>query len=296
MLSQAKYASRIERMAVDGRSAQEVMATIRNLSSYKRKERCKSGELLARALMSKQAKYEAEMEAITRTEQWAIGVKNHLLQERCRVLRGHVAATLRLLDDGIMLLTAPDTLGLFDPLDPWRVRALAIIRSQTFQRIINFLLLCSTICLAMERRDMLLDERNVIDVANLILNIIFTVEFLLKAFALSLEAYIKDPLNRVDLFIVICSVVDVVLTLSDPPLIKAELSPSSNTEIFGVLRILRIVKTMRPLRMVLFRIQRVRIVVNAMRDSIGPLQLAASIGIILVRLPISDTLHPHATP
>jgi hypothetical protein len=31
-----------------------------------------------------------------------------------------------------MILTAPDTLGIFDPLDPLRVRALAIIRSRTF--------------------------------------------------------------------------------------------------------------------------------------------------------------------
>jgi hypothetical protein len=40
-----------------------------------------------------------------------------------------------------------------------------------------------------------------------------------------------------------------------------------------VLRILRIVKTMRPLRLILFRIERVRIVIHAMRDSIGPLQV-----------------------
>lgn len=292
MMSHAKYTSRIERMAVDGRSAQEVMATIRNLSTYKRQERCQSGELLARALMSKQSRYEDEIEAVLRTEQWARGVKNQILQERCRILRQHLTSTLRLLDDGIMILTSPDTLGMFDPLDPARVRALAFIRSQTFQYMINFLLLCSTACLAMERRGIGLDERNILDVANLVLNIVFLFEFLLKAFALSLEAYIKDPLNRIDLFIVICGVVDVTLTLLDPPLIKTELVPSSNTEIFGVLRILRIVKTMRPLRILLFRIERVRIVVNAMRDSIGPLQLAASIGIILVRLPCSVSACP----
>ena len=117
------------------------MATILNLSTYKRKERMKSGELLAQALTSKQNYYEQEIESVTRTEQWAIGVKNTVMEERCRVLRGHLAETLRLLDDGIMILTAPDTLGIFDPLDPLRVRALAIIRSQTFQQMINLLLL-----------------------------------------------------------------------------------------------------------------------------------------------------------
>ena len=78
------------------------MATILNLSTYKRKERMKSGELLAQALTSKQNYYEQEIESVTRTEQWAIGVKNTVMEERCRVLRGHLAETLLLLDDGIM--------------------------------------------------------------------------------------------------------------------------------------------------------------------------------------------------
>ena len=180
------------------------------------------------------------------------------------------------------VLTAPDTFGLVDSLDPWRVKTLRLVRSWTFQQFINLFLVASTVCLAMERRVMGLQERNALDVTNLVLNVIFTVEFLLKGFAFSFSNFLKDPLNRLDFLIVFFGVIDVVLSLLDPPLIKNKLEPASDTEIFGAIRILRIVKTMRPLRLILFRMERVRIVANAMVASIGPLQLAASIAMILV--------------
>jgi len=37
----------------------------------------------------------------------------------------------------------------------------------------------------------------VLDVSNLALNVIFLLEALIKCFALSFEAYVKDPLNKV---------------------------------------------------------------------------------------------------
>jgi hypothetical protein len=277
-----RFESRIERMAVDGRSAEEVLSTIANLSTYKQHDRVKSGEMLAQALMTKQHVYEEELVAVKREELSALGNKDQDLADRCRLLKAHLASTLQLLDNGIMILSAPDTLWVFDPLHPWRVSALGLIRSKTFQQSINILLLCSTVLLAMERRDIQLQERNALDLVNLALNLVFTGEFLLKAFALSFESYLKDPLNRLDFVIVVFGIVDITLTLMEPPLIKPALMPPSDTAIFGVLRILRIVKTMRPLRLILFRIERVRILVNAMKESIAPLQLAASIALILV--------------
>ena len=101
--NKAKFMSRIERMAVDGRSAQEVMATIINLSTYKKKERMKSGELLAQALMSRQAQYEEDLESVTREEHRAMGAKNAALAERCRQLKRYITDTLKLLDDGVMV-------------------------------------------------------------------------------------------------------------------------------------------------------------------------------------------------
>ena len=282
LLSTERFTKRIERMAVDGRSTQEVVATIQNLSTFKKKERMKSGELLAQSLMEKQFEYEKQLESLTKQEFLAIGDKNTELVHRCRILKRHLSGNLRLLDDAMMILTAPDTFGIFDPLNPLRIQALAVVRSQWFQQGINFLLLVSTVCLAMERREIGLTERNLLNLTNLGLNVVFTLELLVKSFALSFQSYLKDPLNRIDCIIVVFGVVDIVLTLSDPPLIKPALVPSSDTEIFGVLRILRIVKTMRPLRIVLFKIERVRIVVSAIKESIGPLQLAVSIAMGLV--------------
>jgi hypothetical protein len=100
--------------------------------------------------------------------------------------------------------------------------------------------------------------------------------------ALSVKTYLKDPLNRIDFLIVVCGVVDIAFTLADMPIIKRSLEPTSNTEIFGALRILRIVKTLRPMRFLLFRIQRVRIVVEAISGSFKQLRLAASITLVLI--------------
>jgi hypothetical protein len=68
LLSTERFTKRIERMAVDGRSTQEVVATIQNLSTFKKKERMKSGELLAQSLMEKQFEYEKQLESLTKQE------------------------------------------------------------------------------------------------------------------------------------------------------------------------------------------------------------------------------------
>ena len=282
LLNTERFTKRIERMAVDGRSSQEVIATIQNLSSFKIDVRMKSGELLAQSLMAKQLELEKQLEAITKQEYLAIGHKNPELVKRCRILKRYLSSNLRMLDDGIMILTAPDTFGIFDALNPVRIRTLGVVRSNWFQQSINLLLLIAMVCLVVERRGIGVQERNVLNMINLGLNVLFTVELLLKSFAFSWQSYLKDPLNRLDCIIVAFGIVDIVLTLLDPPLIKAAIVPPSGTEIFGVMKVLRIVKTMRPLRMLLFKIERVRIVASAIKQSIGPLQLALAIALALV--------------
>jgi hypothetical protein len=282
LLNTERFTKRIERMAVDGRSTQEVIATIQSLSSFQKKERMRSGGLLAQALMAKQLELEKQLEAITKQEYLAIGDKNPELVDRCRILTRYLSSNLRMLDDGIMILTAPDTFGIFDALNPVRIKTLGVVRSNWFQQSINLLLTIAMVCLAIERRDIGVQERNVLNVINLGLNVLFTVELLLKSFAFSVQSYLKDPLNRLDCIIVAFGLVDIALALLDLPLIKAALIPSSGTEIIGVLKVLRIVKTMRPLRMLLFKIERVRIVASAIKQSIGPLQLALAIALALV--------------
>jgi hypothetical protein len=282
LLNTERFTKRIERMAVDGRSTQEVISTIKSLSSFQKKERMRSGGLLAQALMAKQLELEKQLEAITKQEYLAIGDKNPELVDRCRILTRYLSSNLRMLDDGIMILTAPDTFGIFDALNPVRIKTLGVVRSNWFQQSINLLLVIAMVCLAIERRDIGVQERNVLNVINLGLNVLFTVELLLKSFAFSVQSYLKDPLNRLDCIIVAFGLVDIALALLDLPLIKAALVPSSGTEIIGVLKVLRIVKTMRPLRMLLFKIERVRIVASAIKQSIGPLQLALAIALALV--------------
>ena len=71
--------------------------------------------------MAKQLELEKQLEAITKQEYLAIGHKNPELVKRCRILKRYLSSNLRMLDDGIMILTAPDTFGIFDALNPVRI-------------------------------------------------------------------------------------------------------------------------------------------------------------------------------
>ena len=118
-----------------------------------------------------------------------------------------------------------------------------------FEGFITVLIAIGCVSLAMDSVQASQELVDVLWIINLVLTALFTLEMLLKMFAFGVVrgpgAYIKDPWNRLDLFIVLISLLDIGLD--------------------GTLRfikVLRFLRALRPLRAVK-RLRGLRVVINA---------------------------------
>ena len=93
-----------------------------------------------------------------------------------------------------------------------------------------------------------------------IVNIAFTLEFLIKLVALGWNAYIASPWNKISLLIVVTS--DLEMILSKLPAVSSSA---------GILRIFRIFRVLRPLRMAAESFPGLLVLVNTAQMSAGPL-------------------------
>jgi len=115
---------------------------------------------------------------------------------------------------------------------------------QLFSKLIFTVILFNCITLAMERPSIQAQslERRFLTTSNLLFTFIFTVEMVIKVIAFGLiigsDAYLKNGWNRIDFFLVVMSIVDIIITL------VAE----NDVKILSLLKIMRLLRTLRPLR------------------------------------------------
>lgn len=87
-------------------------------------------------------------------------------------------------------------------------------------------------------------EREILEILNNIFTVVFTIEMALKAVATGLfygdAAYFKSGWNVMDGTLVIISLVDTFMTVI----------LGSTSKIFGILRVFRLVRALRPLRVI----------------------------------------------
>ena len=74
------------------------------------------------------------------------------------------------------------------------------------------------------------------------------------------NAYLLSGWNKIDIFLVVISTVDVIISLT----------AKSSHKIFGILRVFRLLRTLRPLRFVSHNVN-MKIVVTALLSSTGAL-------------------------
>ena len=100
--------------------------------------------------------------------------------------------------------------------------------------------------------------------SNYVFTVIYVSEMFLKIFSNGLfigeKTYLRSGWNKIDMFIVIMSSSDIIITL----ILK------SNNKIFGVLRVFRLLRTLRPLR-VISRAPGLKLVVTTLLSSIRPI-------------------------
>lgn len=74
------------------------------------------------------------------------------------------------------------------------------------------------------------------------------------------NAYLKSGWNKIDIFLVVISTIDVIISLT----------AKSSHKIFGILRVFRLLRTLRPLR-VISRAPGLKLVVTTLLSSIRPI-------------------------
>jgi hypothetical protein len=145
----------------------------------------------------------------------------------------------------------------------------------------NFILACilmSTVCLAMftpytGEISRMTDMLNIIDY---VLNAAFTVELIAKLVALGWKTFIKSGWNKLDLFIVFTSDLDMILTEA----LRGSDVPLSALRIFRVFRIFR---ALRPLR-IIARARGVRLLVGTLVSAVKPVSVTLAIAVVALFL------------
>nr|XP_031526405.1 LOW QUALITY PROTEIN: voltage-dependent L-type calcium channel subunit alpha-1C [Vicugna pacos] len=124
-----------------------------------------------------------------------------------------------------------------------------VVNSTYFEYLMFVLILLNTICLAMQHYGQSCLFKIAMNVLNMLFTGLFTVEMLLKLIAFKPKGYFSDPWNVFDFLIVIGSVIDVILSETNPaehtqcsPFMNAEENSRISITFFRLFRVMRLVK------------------------------------------------------
>uniref|UniRef100_A0A8D1LPC4 Voltage-dependent L-type calcium channel subunit alpha n=1 Tax=Sus scrofa TaxID=9823 RepID=A0A8D1LPC4_PIG len=124
-----------------------------------------------------------------------------------------------------------------------------VVNSTYFEYLMFVLILLNTICLAMQHYGQSCLFKVAMNVLNMLFTGLFTVEMILKLIAFKPKGYFSDPWNVFDFLIVIGSVIDVILSETNPaehtqcsPFMNAEENSRISITFFRLFRVMRLVK------------------------------------------------------
>ncbi|OQV23966.1 Voltage-dependent T-type calcium channel subunit alpha-1G [Hypsibius exemplaris] len=156
---------------------------------------------------------------------------------------------------------------LFPPNNKFRIFCGRFSDHKVFDYVILFCIGLNCITLAMERPSVPPKslERDILVVSNYIFTVIFAIEMGLKTVGHGVfvgeEPYCESGWNIMDGILVIISLVDVFIAL---------VFPSNSPKIFGILRVFRLLRSLRPLR-VINRAPGLKLVVETLLTSLRPI-------------------------
>jgi Ion transport protein len=158
------------------------------------------------------------------------------------------------------------SLYVFPETNSFRKMCFWFVNQQWFDNVILFFIALNCITLAMERPNIppWSKERVFLATANYVFTVVFAIEMLLKVVAAGMfygnDAYFTSGWNIMDGSLVTISIVDLLMGL------LSESSP----RIFGILRVFRLLRSLRPLR-VINRAPGLKLVVQTLLSSLRPI-------------------------
>lgn len=161
--------------------------------------------------------------------------------------------------DSYSLYLFPDT-NKFRQICSW------FVRQKWFDNVILLFIALNCITLAMERPNIppWSKERFFLATANYVFTVVFAIEMLIKVIAAGMfygnDAYFTSGWNIMDGSLVIISIIDLLMGLIS----------ESSPRIFGILRVFRLLRSLRPLR-VINRAPGLKLVVQTLLSSLRPI-------------------------
>ncbi|XP_011061777.1 PREDICTED: voltage-dependent T-type calcium channel subunit alpha-1G isoform X4 [Acromyrmex echinatior] len=158
------------------------------------------------------------------------------------------------------------SLYLFPPNNRFRILCQWFVDQKWFDNVVLLFIGLNCITLAMERPNIPPDSRERIFLltANYIFTAVFAIEMFIKVVATSMlygpDAYFTSGWNIMDGSLVIISIIDLSMSLLS----------SSSPRIFGILRVFRLLRSLRPLR-VINRAPGLKLVVQTLLSSLRPI-------------------------
>ncbi|XP_011633277.1 voltage-dependent T-type calcium channel subunit alpha-1G-like isoform X3 [Pogonomyrmex barbatus] len=158
------------------------------------------------------------------------------------------------------------SLYLFPPNNRFRILCQWLVDQKWFDNVVLLFIGLNCITLAMERPNIPPDsrERIFLSTANYIFTGVFAIEMFIKVVATSMlygpDAYFTSGWNIMDGSLVIISIIDLSMSLLS----------SSSPRIFGILRVFRLLRSLRPLR-VINRAPGLKLVVQTLLSSLRPI-------------------------
>lgn len=158
------------------------------------------------------------------------------------------------------------SLYLFPETNTFRKMCFWFVNQKWFDNVILLFIALNCITLAMERPNIppWSKERVFLATANYVFTVVFAIEMLLKVVAAGMfyghEAYFTSGWNIMDGSLVIISIIDLLMGLIS----------ESSPRIFGILRVFRLLRSLRPLR-VINRAPGLKLVVQTLLSSLRPI-------------------------
>ena len=158
------------------------------------------------------------------------------------------------------------TLFILSPENKLRKLCQRLICKKSFDYTVLLFIALNCITLAMERPDIpdSSTERKFLAISNYIFTTAFTLEMMVKViaqgFVVGKKTYLRSGWNIMDGFLVFISLLDLTISLT----------ASTSPRIFGILRVFRLLRTLKPLR-VISRAPGLKLVVQTLLSSLRPI-------------------------
>ena len=171
-----------------------------------------------------------------------------------------------------------NSIYLLSQTNKFRIFCMKLINNKWFERFIFLMIIFSSIRLVLDTFLNGYQFAQIFDYTDTFLNSIFLIEAIIKicalGFALDEGSYLTDHWNKIDIIIVICSLLDYEILFEKYVFKNGEISSSQ------FLKTLRLLRTLRPLRLISHNVK-LKLILTSLFDSVWPIFNALFIVMII---------------